>query len=77
AQIEQVFEFVRDECTLYIVSFRQRCETPVARASAARRLIRGDRHGWRAAPRPCAGKPQAATRGPLPFGTLEIVALPG
>ena len=44
--------------TTAMVSFRQRCETPVARASAARRLIRGDRHGWRAAPRPCAGKPQ-------------------
>jgi len=40
------------------VSFRQRCETPVARASAARRLLRGDRHGWRAAPRPRAGNPQ-------------------
>jgi len=40
------------------VSFRQRCETPVERASGARRLIRGDRHGWRAAPRSRAGNPQ-------------------
>jgi hypothetical protein len=28
-------------------------------------------------PRPRAGNPPAATRGSLPFGTLEIVALPG
>ena len=52
-----------------VVSFRQRCEPPVPAADPGPRVARG--------PAATRRQPAAATLDSPPFGTLEIVALPG
>lgn len=65
---------LRGRFVLCAVCFRQRCETPVVGASAAQRLIRG---GCDAGPDGQAQAAPGGNRGSPPFGTAEVVALPG